>query len=118
MAKESETEKQDETEKFDKLSDVYSVLTQDAKTIILDLESGVTMWREASAGSAASAGFIVILILTAFRFYPPESIEGWAYVIGAGMLAVVMSAISANGFRRYFSLKKKYSPLFQKVEKL
>ena len=109
---------ENDAEELDKLSDVYSVLTKDAKSIIFDLKGGVAMWREAAAGAAASAGFIVILILTAFRFYPPSSIEGWAYILGAGALAVIMAVISAFGFRKYFVLSKKYRPLFQKAEKL
>jgi uncharacterized BrkB/YihY/UPF0761 family membrane protein len=108
-------EKNDE---LDKLSDVYAILRQDAKAIILDLKGGVVMWREAAAGAAASTGFVLILILTAFRFYPPVSIEGWAYVIGSAAVAVVMAIISGIGFRKYFQLKKKYSPLFERAEKL
>jgi uncharacterized BrkB/YihY/UPF0761 family membrane protein len=112
----SNSEKDDE--QLDQLSDVYSILKQDAKAIIYDLKGGIVMWREAAAGSATSAGFIVILILTAFRFYPPNSIEGWTYVIGAGVLAVVMAVISVIGFRRYFQLRKKYAPLFERASKL
>jgi hypothetical protein len=117
----SKTEREEDAEEkeLDQLSDIYSVLRQDAKTIILDLKGGVTMWREAAAGSAASAGFIFILILTAFRYYPPEnSIEGWAYIIGSALVAVVMAVISGIGFRKYFALKKKYTPLFEKAEKM
>ena len=112
----NDDEKDDE--ELRKLSDVYNILTQDARAIILDLKGGITMWREAAAGAAASAGFILILILTAFRFYPPVSPEGWAYVVGAGAIAAIMALISAMGFRRYFELKKKYTPLFQKAAKL
>jgi hypothetical protein len=110
--------KDNDEEELDSLSDIYSVLTKDAKTIILDLKGGVAMWREAAAGAAASAGFIVILILTAFRFYSPSSLEGWTYIVVAGILAVVMAIISGAGFRKYSILKKKYGPLFQKAEKL
>jgi uncharacterized BrkB/YihY/UPF0761 family membrane protein len=113
-----EGKKDTDSEEFSKLSDVYSILTQDAKTIIEDLEGGVTMWREAAAGAAASAGFIVILILTAFRFFPPTSLAGSAYVAGSGIVAAMMALISAIGFRKYFSLRKKYSSLFQKVKTL
>ena len=110
---------EDDERELNQLSDVYSVLKQDAKSIIRDLEGGVVMWREAAAGAAASAGFILILILTAFRYYPPgSSIEGWTYILGAAILAAVMAGISVNGFRKYFQLKKKYSPLFQKARKL
>ena len=109
-------EREDELEQ---LSEVYSVLRQDAKSIITDLKGGVTMWREAASGAAATVGFIIILILTDFRFYPPgNSIEGWAYVIGSGIVAAIMAAISGIGFRKYFQLKKKYSSLFERVEKM
>ena len=106
-------------EELDELSDVYSVLSQDAKAIISDLKDGVMMWREASAGAAASVGFILILILTALRFYPPgNSIEGWLYVIGSSVIGIIMAFISASGFRKYFQIKKKYSSLFEKAKKL
>jgi uncharacterized BrkB/YihY/UPF0761 family membrane protein len=111
-------ETENDGEELNKLSDVYTVLTTDAKEIIRDLKGGVLMWREAAAGAAASAGFIIILILTAFRYYPPSSIDGWVYVIGAGILAVVMALISANGFRKYFMLEKKYASLFRKADEL
>src|SRR5579871_6122151 len=107
---------EDDDEELGKLSDVYTVLTRDAKAIILDLKGGVVMWREAAAGAAASTGFILILILTAFRFYPPSSLEGWAYVLGAGIVAVIMAFLSFNGFRRYFQLKKKYGPLSPRLK--
>ena len=110
---------EEDNEELDQLSDVYSVLSQDAKTIISDLEGGVVMWREASAGSAASAGLILILILTAFRFYPPgSSIEGWLYVIGSSVIGALMAFFSAFGFRKYFQLKRKYSSLFERAKKL
>jgi hypothetical protein len=44
------------------LQDIYSELRSDAKQIVIDLEGGVAMWREAAAGAFASAGFIVILV--------------------------------------------------------
>jgi hypothetical protein len=112
-------ENERDNEDLDQLSDIYSVLRQDAKAIVLDLKGGVVMWREAAAGAAASSGFILILILTAFRFYPPgDSIEGWAYVIGSTLVGVAMAFISVVGFRKYFLLKKKYSSLFERAEKL
>jgi hypothetical protein len=111
----------DDEEELDQLSDVYSVLKQDAKAIIYDLKGGVVMWREAAGGAAASAGFIIILILMAFRYYPPwtwPSIEGWGYVIVAGVVAAIMAVTSGIGFRKYFALMKKYSPLFERAEKM
>jgi hypothetical protein len=112
-------EMKDDDKDIDNLSDIYSVLKQDAKAIIYDLKGGVVMWREAAAGAAASAGFILILILTAFRFYPPgNSLGGWAYILGSAAVCVIMAAISAVGFRRYFQLRKKYAPLFERAKKL
>jgi len=111
-------EKHDEEEERE-LADIYSILKQDAKSIIFDLKGGVTMWREAAAGAAASTGFILIFILNAFRYTPPgSSLEGWAYIIGSGIVAVVMAIFSVIGFRRYFHLKRKYKSLFERAEKL
>src|SRR5579872_6586829 len=108
MTDETNRGESEEEREINQLSDAYSVLKNDARSIIADLEGGVVMWREASAGAAASAGFIIILILTSFRFYPSgTSIWGWAYIIGAAALAIVMVAISVNGFRKYFQLTKK-----------
>ena len=117
MSDPAKKEDQDD-EELDRLSEVYSILRQDAKTIIHDLKGGVVMWREAAAGAAASTGFILILILTALRFYPPTSIDGWAYILGSAVVAVIMAFISATGFRKYFQLKKKYSSLFEKAKTL
>ena len=76
------------------------------------------MWREAAGGAAASAGFILILILTTFHYSPPgNSLEGWAYVVGSAIVALIMSVISAIGFRKYFQLRRKYAPLFEKAKK-
>jgi len=114
----SDSGKDDEDE-MNQLSDFYTVLRQDAKAIISDLRGGVVMWREAAAGAAASAGFILILVLTAFRYYPPgNSVEGWAYIIGSIIVGILMLSISIAGFRKYFQLKKKYTPLFRRAERL
>ena len=104
---------------LDDLSDVYSVLREDAKSIIIDLKGGIRMWREAAYGTATIVGFIIILILTAVKYGPtPDTLEGLMYVIAASITAVAMAVISARGFRKYFQLKKKYSPLFERAKKL
>ena len=100
------------------LSDIYSTLRNDAKEIVSDLKGGVVMWREAAGGAAASTGFIIIFILSAFHYNPPSGVEGWAYVIGAGIVAVVLAVTSALGFRRYFQLSRKYKPLFERAARL
>ena len=111
--------RKDDENDVDDLSEIYATLRQDAKAIVYDLKGGITMWREAAAGAATSAGFIIILILNMFHFTPPgNSLEGWAYVFFAAAIAVVMAVISAIGFRTYFQLRKKYAPLFERALKL
>jgi len=111
-------EKTDDEKEVNELSEIYDVLKRDAKEIVSDLEGGVAMWREAAGGAAASAGFIIILILTAFHYGMFGGVEFWAYVLGAGAVAVVMVAISAFGFRKYFLLRRRYASLFGKAKKL
>ena len=109
----------DQNGEIENLSEIYDSLRQDAKAIILDLEGGVRMWREAAYGSASIVGFIIILILTAAKFGPaPDTPEGLGYLIAASITAIAMALISARGFRRYFQLKKKYAPLFARAEKM
>ena len=116
MAKKAEEGEDPEVED---LSEIYSTLRQDAKAIIYDLKGGIIMWREAAYGTATIVGFIIILILTAIKYGPtPNTTEGLVYVIAASITAVAMAVISARGFRKYFRLKKKYSPLFERAKKL
>jgi hypothetical protein len=111
-------EKPDEGKELKELSEVYEELKSDARQIIVDLQGGVTMWREAAAGAAASAGFIVILILTTFHYTPPNNLELWTYVVGSGIVAVLMGVISVVGFAKYFQLRRRYSGLFSRVKQL
>jgi hypothetical protein len=114
-----ERENDEDEKELNQLSDVYSVLRQDAKAIISDLKGGIGMWREAAYGSATVAGFIIILILTAIKYGPtPDTLEGLVYVIVASITAVAMAVISARGFRKYSQLRKKYAPLFARAEKM
>ena len=111
--------KPEDDQEVNDLSEIYSTLRQDAKAIIFDLKGGIVMWREAAAGAATSAGFILILILTTFHYSSPgNSLEGWAYILGSAAVAVVMAIISGKGFRKYFQLRKKYAPLFERASKL
>jgi hypothetical protein len=113
-------ENSDDGREVKELSEIYDVLKNDAKEIVADLRGGVTMWREAAAGAAASAGFIVILILTAFHYgmFGGGGLEFWAYVSGAGVLALMMGGISVVGFRKYYLLRKRYASLFSRAKKL
>lgn len=102
------------------LSEVYEALKTDAKEIILDLQGGVAMWREAAAGALASAGFIAILILTFLGTSAPN-MPTWESTTILGFYAavgVMMSAIAVWGFRRYFQLRRKYTGLFRRAKNL
>lgn len=102
------------------LSEIYDVLKSDARGIILDLQGGVTMWREAAAGALASAGFIVIITLT-FADTAASQEPAWESVLTLGffgVMAVLMSAIAVWGFRRYFQLRRKYADLFRRAKSL
>jgi len=113
-------ETSDDQDEMKALSEIYDELKVDAKEIVADLKGGVAMWREAAAGSAASAGFIVILILTAFHYgmFGGTGAEFWGYVVAAAAVALVMGGISLFGFRKYFALKRRYADLFNKAAKL
>ena len=102
------------------LSEVYEALKSDAKEIILDLQGGVTMWREAAAGALASAGFIAILILT-FLDTAATHEPAWESTLKMGLfvaVCVMMSVIAVWGFRKYFQLRRKYADLFKRAKSL
>jgi hypothetical protein len=99
------------------LSEVYDVLKDDAKTIITDLQGGVTMWREAAAANLAVAGFLFILALTTYH-YGPSGVEGTLTIAFEIILAVVSLGFSAFGFRKYFRLRSRYQGLFERAKKL
>jgi hypothetical protein len=99
------------------LTEIYSVLREDAKTIVDDLKGGVTMWREAAGANAATAGFLVILALTTWR-YGPSGPEGTVLIGAQLVLAAMMSGFAAFGFRKYFRLVRRYQGLFKKAEQL
>ena len=113
-------EKSDDEKEVKELSEIYEVLKSDAKEIVLDLQGGVTMWREAAAGALASAGFIVIIILSFFGTAANQE-PAWESTLTLGFfaaMAIVMSAIAVRGFRRYFQLRRKYADLFRRAKSL
>jgi hypothetical protein len=112
-------EKPEDDQEVKELSEIYDVLRSDAKQIIADLQGGVVMWREAAAGSLTTCLFIVILILTAIHYNEfGGGSELQAYVAGAGVIAVVMGAISVVGFRKWLILRRRYAALFSRAKKL
>ena len=101
----------------EELSEIYGVLSDDAKTIVNDLRGGVAMWREAAGANIATAGFLFILALTTWH-YGPSGLEGTLLVGAQLTLAAVMLGLAIIGFRKYFRLVRKYQGLFKKAEQL
>jgi hypothetical protein len=99
------------------LSEIYNDLRNDAKSIVMDLRGGVTMWREAAGANVASAGFILILALTTWH-YGPSGLEGTILIVAQLVLAAVLLGFAVFGFRKYFRLVRKYQGLFKKAEQL
>jgi hypothetical protein len=99
------------------LSEIYSVLRDDAKAIVKDLEGGVTMWREAAGANIATAGFLLILALTTWH-YGPSGVEGTVLIGAQLLLSALMLGFAAFGLRKYFQLQRKYRGLFKKAEQL
>jgi hypothetical protein len=107
-----------EDQEFERLSQFYDALRSDAKSIVLDLQGGVTMWREAAGANLASAGFLVILALSSFRLYSPLGLETTLIIAAQLALAAVLFAMATFGLRKYFRLRKRYGGLFERAKKL
>jgi len=90
----------------------------DAKRIVIDLEGGVRMWREAAGANLAVAGFVLILALTSYRLYSPLTFETTTYIVAEIVLAVVMLGLGFFGLRRYFQLQRRYKGLFERAKHL
>jgi hypothetical protein len=99
------------------LSEIYDTLRTDAKTIIDDLQGGVTMWREAAGANLAAAGFLFILALTTFH-YGPSGLEGTILIAAQVVLGFLLLGLSIYGIMRYLRLRNKYQDLFKKAKKL
>jgi len=100
------------------LSEIYDDLRMDAKRIVIDLEGGVRMWREAAGANLAVAGFVLILALTSYRLYSPLTFETTTYIVAEIVLAVVMLGLGFFGLRRYFQLQRRYKGLFERAKHL
>ncbi len=100
------------------LSEIYDVLTSDAKTIVTDLRGGVAMWREAAAASIAAAGFVLILALSDVRSWSPLGTEAEPLIVALVALAAYMLGLGVFGLRKYLSLSKRYRGLFERAKKL
>ena len=99
------------------LSEIYDVLKNDAKRIILDLQGGVMMWREAAAANVAIAGFVAVLAITSIT-YGPGGLEGYAIRFAWILVGAVSIYYAVSGFKKYFRLRKRYAELFAKARKL
>ncbi|MEO9321368.1 MAG: hypothetical protein ABI361_11920 [Nitrososphaera sp.] len=102
------------------LSDIYDALKGDAKTIVQDLKGGVRMWSEAAGANIAAGGFLLLHALASYRIYsaPAISSEGGLIILAEGITAAMLFAIAAKGFSKFFKLRKKYAPLFEKADRL
>ena len=87
------------------LSEIYDVLKGDAKRIILDLQGGVKMWREAAGANVAVAGFVIVLALTSLTSGPGGQ-EGTLIRIAELLVAAVSVYYAVVGFRKYFQLRR------------
>jgi hypothetical protein len=112
--------------KLDDLTEVYAFLKTDASDLLGDLLRGVSMWRTTAviALFLTVSWIILAVVVTAFgRPYgsPPNNISSSTVVVALYLsiiLAVTSACVCAYLFSRYFSLKKKYSRLFQIAAKL
>jgi hypothetical protein len=117
------------------LSEVYGMLKRDAKDLLYDLLDGVTLWRSTARilfGVAIIAFILgllflwgasraVHLIITAPGFLIElTSFFNDLALIGVFMLglAAVTTLAGVRYRRKYFSLRKKYSELYETAKRL
>jgi hypothetical protein len=108
------------------LSEVYQMLKRDAKDMLSDLLSGVTLWR-------STARILFGIAITAFILGPlfilgPHFIAGLPSIgihfagIASGIfmlgLGVIATLSGVEYMRKYYSLRKKYSELYETAKKI
>jgi hypothetical protein len=112
--------------KLDDLTEVYALLKTDASDLLGDLLRGISMWRTTAviAIFLTVSWLVLAVVVTAFgRPYgsPPNDISSSTVLVAlylSVILAVASACVCVYLFSRYFSLKKKYSRLFQIAAKL
>jgi ABC-type antimicrobial peptide transport system permease subunit len=102
------------------LSEVYELLKTDASDLLRDLLRGVSMWK-VTALLALLLTFSWIALATVITLFghpygsPPTIL--WALYVSLA-LAVVSAILSFYLFYRYYTLRRKYTRLFNIAEKL
>jgi hypothetical protein len=128
-------EKPTDAPEIAELSEVYGMLKRDAKDMLHDLLDGVTLWRSTARilfGIAVIAFILGLLFLwSATRaihlvvaapgflneltsFFNDLSLIG-VFMLGLG---AVTTLAGAHYRRKYYSLRRKYSELFETAKKL
>jgi hypothetical protein len=106
------------TDEIEELSEVYDVLRQDAKSLIVDLKDGVSMWRLAGRLLLylSIIGFF-LAYLNVFPSSPPGLWKTLALLAALG-LGIFGAAAAIWTERRYSMLKRKYDALFRAAGKM
>lgn len=108
----------DDEDEIEDLSIVYGILRKDMKLMITDLNNGVSMWK---MGSILMACLAVLGFFLAWVFINPRVLEVPLIYISslAGVVVGLASSLgTAITYRKYKSLRRKYSRLFEIVSKL
>jgi uncharacterized membrane protein len=114
------TETNEDDHKLADLSEVYELLKTDASDLLRDLLRGVSMWNVTALLSALLTFSWIALAAVILKFgHPfgsPPTILLALYISLA--LAAVSAVLSFYLFYRYFTLRRKYTRLFNIAEKL
>ena len=107
-------------QKLADLSEVYELLKADASELLRDLLRGVSMWKVTALLAVLLTFSWVALaaVITVFGHpygSPPAILEALYLSIA---LAVVSATLSFYLFYRYYTLRRKYTRLFNIAEKL
>lgn len=100
------------------LSQLYTLLQQDAKLLVTDLRDGVSMWN--SAGRLMVYLSLLGFFLAYLNQFPQTPLGVWKAV---GLIsALALGVAGAIGYffthRKYSKLVRKYRELFRLAEKL
>ena len=111
------TEKSFEEPEIGELSEVYRMLKRDAKDMLYDLLEGVKLWRSTARilfGIAIIAFILGLLFLWGHSFHADFGLIG-VFMLGLG----AVTTFAAVRYRtKYYSLRKKYSELYELAKKI
>jgi hypothetical protein len=106
--------------KIDDLQEVYELLKTDASDLLRDLLRGVSMWKVtallAMLLTLAWIALAGVIVKFGHPFGAPPIILDALYLSIA--LAAMSAALSFYLFNRYYTLRRKYTRLFNIAEKL